>query len=135
MNYEQAKAYFLSKPDAWLDHPFGGDVAVFKIDKKMFATLGEETEQGVATARINLKCDPHEALILRDIFDAVIPGYHMNKTHWNTVILNSTIPPGEIERMIDASYGLVVQSLTKKRQQALVLRWGADAIYGAQPKV
>ncbi|MGI9327467.1 MAG: MmcQ/YjbR family DNA-binding protein [Pseudomonadales bacterium] len=132
MNYDVAKAYLLSKPEAWLDYPFGGDVAVFKIDRKMFATLGEESESGVPVARMNLKCDPDEALILRDIFDAVVPGYHMNKTHWNTVVLNGSIPPGELERMIDASYGLVVGSLTKKLQQGLVLRWGAQTIFGTQ---
>jgi predicted DNA-binding protein (MmcQ/YjbR family) len=78
-----------------------------KIKGKMFATLVEQDGQ----ARTNLKCDPDEAAMLRDIFSAVIPGYHMNKRHWNTVALDGDVPLGEIKRMIDRSYGLVVKSL------------------------
>lgn len=109
MNHEQVKAYLLARPEAEEDYPFGPDVSVFKIRGKMFATLGFET----GVARINLKCDPEEAIALRDIFDAVQPGYHMNKAHWNTVILDGSIPKGETERMIDRSYGLVVKKLKK----------------------
>lgn len=134
MDYDAAKAYLLSKPEAWLDYPFGPDVAVLKIDKKMFATLGEEFVDGQPLARMNLKCDPHEAQILRDIFPAVMPGYHMNKTHWNTVLLDQSIPAGELQRMIDASYALVVRSLTKKRQQALRIAWGEAAITGGDAR-
>jgi len=122
MDYEQAKHYLLSKPQAWLDYPFGPDVAVFKIHKKMFATLGEETENGIAVARTNLKCEPSEALLLRDVFDAVLPGYHMNKTHWNTVLLNGTVPRGELERMMDNSYALVVKTLPKGERDALNIK-------------
>ncbi len=125
--WDEAKAYLLGKPEAWLDYPFGPDVAVFKIKQKMFATLGEEA----GIARTNLKCDPEEALALRDIFDAVVPGYHMNKTHWNTVIFDGSIPPGEIERMIDNSYALVVRSLPKRERQPLEVRYGSKALYGA----
>ena len=70
---------------------------------------------------MNLKCDPEEAFHLRDIFEAVIPGYHMNKTHWNTIILDSSIPKGEIQRMMDNSYALVVKSLTKAQKLKLDL--------------
>jgi len=98
---------------------------VFKIKEKMFATLG--TEKGVA--RMNLKCDPDEANALRDIFAAVIPGYHMNKKHWNTVILDGSIPVGQIELMIDRSYGLVVKGLKRVTRQALELRHGPAALY------
>ncbi len=107
-----AKSYLHSKPDAWLDHPFGPDVEVYKIRGKMFATLGYEGD----VARINLKCDPEEAMALRDIFASVIPGYHMNKAHWNTVILDGSIPRGEIERMIDRSYALVVRGLKRRNE-------------------
>ncbi len=126
MKYAGAKKYLLSQPEAWLDHPFGPDVGVFKIRKKMFATLGEEDK----VARINLKCDPDEALALRDIFTAVIPGYHMNKVHWNTVILDGSIPKGEIERMIDNSYRLVLRSLPKAERQRLEVKHGSLALYG-----
>ena len=125
MDGDAAKEYLLSKPEAWLDFPFGGDVYVFKIGKKMFATLGWEDD----LARINLKCDPHEALILRDIFAAVLPGYHMNKTHWNTVLLDGSIPRGEIERMIDQSYALVVKKLPRKERMGLEVRHGSELLY------
>ncbi|TLX45723.1 hypothetical protein C1E24_17575 [Pseudoalteromonas phenolica] len=69
-----------------------------------------------------LECDPDEAHILRDIFDAVIPGYHMNKRLWNTIILDSSIPQGEIERMIDNSFMLVVEKMPKKAQTSILLQ-------------
>lgn len=103
------KQYLLDKPEAKEDFPFGPEVAVYKVRDKMFALIGaEETE-----VRINLKCDPVEAEQLRMVFDAVIPGYHMNKKHWNTVIINGSIPDGEVKRMIDNSYKLVIKGLGK----------------------
>ena len=125
MNYDQARAYLLSRPEACEDFPFGADVAVFKIVGRMFATLGER--QGEIS--MNLKCDPEEAQFLRDMFAAVRPGYHMNKTHWNTVILDGSIPPGEIERMVDRSYGLVVRKLKKAQRVGLEIRHGSEALY------
>lgn len=125
MNYQQARQYLLSQPEAWEDFPFGPDVAVMKIKGKMFATLVEQGGQ----ARTNLKCDPDEAVMLRDIFSAVIPGYHMNKRHWNTVALDGDVPQGEIKRMIDRSYGLVVKSLKKIEREALILSYGKETIF------
>jgi predicted DNA-binding protein (MmcQ/YjbR family) len=125
MDFDQARAYLLQRPEAIEDFPFGPDVYVYKVRNKMFATLG--TEAGLA--RMNLKCDPEEAMMLRDVFDAVLPGYHMNKAHWNTVLLNGSIPRGEIERMIDRSYGLVVKSLRKAERVALEVRYGQEALY------
>ena len=125
MNYEQARDYLLSQPEAWEDFPFGPDVAVMKIKGKMFATLAMSGD----SPRSNLKCDPNEALMLRDIFEGVIPGYHMNKRHWNTVILDGDVPRGEIERMMDPSYGLVVKSLKKSEREALLLAHGQEAIF------
>lgn len=126
MKYAAARTYLCSKPDALEDFPFGPEVAVIKVAGKMFATLARE--KGIA--RINLKCDPHEALMLRDIFPAVTPGYHMNKRHWNTVILDGSVPRGEIERMIDNSYALVVRGLTAAQRKALEVRHGKEALYG-----
>ena len=120
-----AQSYLQSKPDAFLDYPFGPDVAVYKIRGKMFATFGYVEK----VARINLKCDPEEAMALRDIFPAVLPGYHMNKAHWNTVILDGSIPTGEIERMVDRSYGLVVRRLKKSERSALEVRHGSESLY------
>lgn len=122
---DRVKAYLLARPEAEEDYPFGPEVSVFKIRGKMFATYGVESGVG----RINLKCDPEEALALRDIFDAVQPGYHMNKAHWNTVILDGSIPMGEIERMIDRSYGLVVKKLKKSERTQLEVRYGREVIY------
>ena len=78
---------------------------------------------------INLKCDPEEAMMLRDVFDAVIPGYHMNKAHWNTVILDGTMPAGEVERMIDNSYGLVVRGLKKLERLQLETLYTEKELY------
>lgn len=125
MNYRATRNYLLSLPEAREDYPFGPDVAVYKIQDKMFATLGEE--DGIA--RSNLKCDPDQALGLRDIFPAVQPGYHMNKKHWNTVILDGSVPEGELRRMIDLSYTLVVKGLKKSLREGLIARWGTPAIY------
>lgn len=133
MDYRLSREYLRAKPEAREDYPFGPEVAVYKVKQKMFATLsvsknelGPERE-GVAS--MNLKCDPDEALALRDIFPAVIPGYHMNKRHWNTVILDGTIPAGEIERMIDRSYGLVVKGLKKSERTALQLLYSDEELY------
>ena len=125
MNYDSARTYLLSRPEAIEDFPFYPHVAVFKVCGKMFATL--VMEQG--TARMNLKCDPDEALMLRDIFPAVLPGYHMNKRHWNTLVLDGSIPDGEVERMIDHSYGLVVKGLTRKQRLPLELKYGTATLY------
>jgi predicted DNA-binding protein (MmcQ/YjbR family) len=124
VNYDEARAYLLSQPEAWEDYPFGPMAAVFKVLEKMFATLGIEDD----VTRINLKCDPDEALMLRDIFPAVQPGYHMNKRHWNTVVLDGSVPRGELERMIDNSYALVVAKLTRQQRTALQLRSGRPGV-------
>jgi predicted DNA-binding protein (MmcQ/YjbR family) len=125
MNFEGARRYLLSRPAAFEDFPFGPDVYVYKVVNKMFATLVESD----GLARMNLKCEPAEALFLREMFDAVLPGYHMNKTHWNTVLLDGSIPRGELERMVDRSFGLVVKSLKKVERAALEIRHGKDALY------
>ena len=76
-----------------------------------------------AVARVNLKCDPDEAIMLRSRFESVIPGYHMNKTHWNTVILDGSVPKDEIEVMIENSYDLVVDKLKKVDRLSLKIRY------------
>jgi predicted DNA-binding protein (MmcQ/YjbR family) len=120
MNYASARDYLLAQPEAREDFPFGPDVAVMKVLDKMFATLAMQDGVG----RMNLKCDPDEAQILRDIFTAVKPGYHMNKRHWNTVILDNSIPEGEIQRMIENSYTLVLAKLPAAQRKALQRRSG-----------
>jgi predicted DNA-binding protein (MmcQ/YjbR family) len=125
MNGEQARSYFLSLPEALEDFPFSSDTPVFKIKSKMFGFL--RYKEGVG--HINLKCKPEEAMVMRDIFESVIPGYHMNKEHWNTVILDGTVPREEIESMIDTSYALVVKNLTKADRLRLEIRHGKSRIF------
>jgi len=125
MDHKQAEQYLLSKIETVLTYPFDEEVQVFKVKNKMFATLalgkmgkgdGEKQDWW-----LNLKCDPDEAIMLRDIFPSVIPGYHMNKRLWNTIILDGTIPQGEIERMMDNSFMLVVNNMTKKDQASILI--------------
>ena len=80
MDNAAVKAYLLNKPEALEDYPFGAEVTVFKVQGKIFALMAQNN---AGVWQLNLKCDPAEAVQLRDVFDAVIPGYHMNKQHWN----------------------------------------------------
>ena len=101
--------YFLSKPGAEETTPFGPDVLVYKVGGKMFAL----TEPDEFPSSINLKCDPDRAVVLRDEYPAITPGYHMNKKHWNTVVLDGSVPGALLREMIDLSHELVVSSLPK----------------------
>jgi predicted DNA-binding protein (MmcQ/YjbR family) len=125
MDYETVKAYLLNKPEAIEDYPFGPNILIAKIKGKMFASL--TTNQG--TTMMNLKCDPAHAQELRDVFDAVKPGYHMNKKHWNTLALDSSLPDSELERLIDHSYTLVFKKLKKSERQAMEVNYGAALLY------
>jgi predicted DNA-binding protein (MmcQ/YjbR family) len=109
MNLEQFREYCLGKPRATEGMPFGADVLVFKIAGKMFALAALDDVPG----RVNLKCDPDLALDLRDRYEQVTPGYHMNKKHWNTVEIETGIPDFELRRMFDHSYELVVKSFAE----------------------
>ncbi|NVJ65193.1 MAG: MmcQ/YjbR family DNA-binding protein [Gammaproteobacteria bacterium] len=136
MDHKEAKNYLLSKPEAIEDFPFGPDVAVFKIKGKMFATLalGDGKEKGTQGKMeghwcMNLKCNPDQADAIRSTFEAVIPGYHMNRKHWNTVILDGSIPSSEIEAMIDQSYSLVVKGLKKFERELLELHYPKEQLY------
>jgi predicted DNA-binding protein (MmcQ/YjbR family) len=102
-------------PGAVEDYPFGDGVAVFKVGGKMFALVPLDGEPG----SVNLKCDPAWALELRARHQAVRPGYHQNKRHWNTVELDGTIDDGDIEEMIEHSYELVVSRLPRARRAGL----------------
>ena len=115
MDIESFREYCLAKPGARESTPFGEDVLVFKVAGKMFARAA--LDEVPATA--NLKCDPDLALELRDQYEQVRPGYHMNKKHWNTVEIESGIPEAELRRMIDHSYELVVKSLPKTARAKL----------------
>jgi predicted DNA-binding protein (MmcQ/YjbR family) len=119
MNHAELRAYCASKPGAEQDYPFGPDTLVFKVMNKLFA-LTQHQVAANETASVNLKCEPGLAQILRQTYPAVQPGYHMNKKHWNTVILDGTIPDDEICEMIDNSYRLVVSKLKKADRERLL---------------
>ncbi len=111
MHADAFRDYCLTKAGASESLPFGPDHIVFKVGGRMFALVGLDDIPTTA----NLKCDPDRALELRDRYEEVRPGYHMNKKHWNTVVIAGVIPAGELKKMIDHSYELVVARLPKKR--------------------
>ena len=98
---------------------------VYKVRNKMFATLG--WEDGIA--RSNLKCDPDYAVAMRQMFSGVLPGYHMNKRHWNTVMIDGSVPDSEVLGLIDHSYALVAKSLPKAERTAIEIAHGSDVVY------
>ena len=93
-------------PNAVLDYPFGEEVAVYKVNDKMFALIAE----GKDPVRISLKCDPLLAKVLRERYDEVLEGYHLNKKHWNTIILTGQLTSEEIQALIRHSYDLVAKT-------------------------
>ena len=103
MDHKTVEEYILSMPNARLDYPFGDDVAVYKVKNKMFALIAEKTDP----LRISLKCDPQLSVVLREKYETVLEGYHLNKKHWNTIILTGQLPWEEIQGLIVHSYNLV----------------------------
>lgn len=103
MTHSEVEDYILAKPHAKLDYPFGEDVAVYKVEGKMFALIKEKSQP----VRLSLKCDPVLAETLRSKYESVMPGYHLNKTHWNTIILSGQLSRQEVNDLIDHSYNLV----------------------------
>jgi predicted DNA-binding protein (MmcQ/YjbR family) len=114
MDIEKVRKSCLKKKGVTEGFPFGDDTLVFKVMNKMFCLLNL-----VPPCSLNLKCDPETAVELREKYSSVTPGYHMNKIHWNTVLLDSSIPDKEILSWIDNSYELIVKSLPLKEQTAL----------------
>jgi len=111
MDLAEFREYCLSKPNTTEGTPFGPEVLVFKVSGKMFALAALDE----LPTTVNLKCDPDLALDLRDQYEQVRPGYHMNKKHWNTVEIESGIPDLELRKMIDHSYELVIKRLPKSK--------------------
>ena len=112
---EPLKSYLLAQKGTTEEVPFGPQALVYKVLGKMFALVAW-TEDPLS---ISLKCDPNVAQMLRQTYDAVKPGYHMNKRHWNTVTLDGSIPNDEVIEMIDNSYRLVVKGLKKAEREKL----------------
>jgi len=103
MDHKTVETYILSMPNARLDYPFGEGVAVYKVGDKMFALIEEKS----SPLRISLKCDPLLATTLREKYESVMPGYHLNKKHWNTIVLSGQLPWDEVQDLIRHSYELV----------------------------
>jgi predicted DNA-binding protein (MmcQ/YjbR family) len=114
MDHKTVEKYLLSLPDTKLDYPFGEDVAVYKVNDpstgsgqgKMFALIREKK----TPVQLSLKCDPLLAETLRQKYDTVMPGYHLNKKHWNTIVLSGELPWEEIQGLIVLSYNLVTNA-------------------------
>lgn len=114
MDLEKIRTWCLKKKGVTETLPFDEETPVYKVMGKMFL-LSNLTPP----VSINIKCDPELAVDLRERYDAVTPGFHMNKTHWNTILLDGTVPDKYILEWVDMSYNLVASSLTKKQKEEL----------------
>ena len=115
MNIESLQQHCLAKKGVTEELPFGPDNLVYKVGGKMFLLASLDADP----LQFNAKCDPDEAEQLRDQYDCVLPGYHMNKKHWNTVIVDGSVSDKLLHQWIDASYNLVFDSLPKKIKQEI----------------
>lgn len=111
MDHKTIEDYILSMPGARLDYPFGKEVAVYKAgsdeDAKMFALIAEGSEP----IRLSLKCDPLLSKTLREKYETVMPGYHLNKKHWNTLVLSGQLPLDEVQDLIRHSYLVITENV------------------------
>jgi predicted DNA-binding protein (MmcQ/YjbR family) len=115
MDLETVREYCLRKKGVTEDRPFGEDILALRVMNKIFALIPMEA----IPLSINLKCDPELAIELRDRFEGVLPGYHQNKKHWNTVMLDGSVPDRDVREMIDHSYELIIKGLKKTERQQL----------------
>lgn len=115
LDYQAFYDYCLTKPGSSHDFPFGPDVSVFRVAGKMFALCNPHQEP----LKINLKCEPLLAELLRDKYTAVAPGWHMSKRHWNTVTVGEDLSDAQVYDQIDQSYDLIVAGLSKKVRNLL----------------
>lgn len=131
MTHKELENYILSKPAAELGYPFGETVAVYKVGSsktapgskatpttgqgKMFALISENSDP----LRVSLKCDPILAEKLRDKYESVVAGYHLNKKYWNTIICSGQLTDQEVFELVDLSYRLVVEGMSKQEQALL----------------
>jgi predicted DNA-binding protein (MmcQ/YjbR family) len=119
MNLETYYEYCLSKKGVTEHFPFDEDTLVFKVGGKMFA-LSSLSQWERGQPAMNLKCDPERAQELRAEYDAIQPGFHMSKIHWNTIKINTDVSDTLVKELIDHSYELVFKSLTKKLQNEII---------------
>lgn len=106
MDHKTVEDHILAMPNAVREYPFGESTAVYKVNDKMFALIAE----GSDPLRLSLKCDPQLSTVLREKYESVMPGYHLNKKHWNTIILSGQLDWDEIQGLIRHSYDLVATS-------------------------
>lgn len=111
MNIEEVRNYALSLSEVEEGFPFGEDTLVFKTNNKIFLLVS----LSAVPLQFNVKCDPGRAIELREIYSSVIPGYHMNKKHWNTIIVDGSIPKNELQVFIKDSYELVASKRRKNK--------------------
>ncbi|WP_316820221.1 MmcQ/YjbR family DNA-binding protein [Pedobacter gandavensis] len=116
MNIEELRDYCLLKPGSVEGFPFGEDILVFKIGEKVFLLCSL-----LNANRFNAKCDPERAIEWREQYEEVVPGYHMNKKHWNTIYMDGRLTRQQLHELIDHSYDLVFRSLPKKKQEEINL--------------
>lgn len=109
MDHKTVEEYVLEMPNAVREYPFGEGVAVYKVNDKMFALIAE----GSDPLRISLKCDPQLSKLLREKYETVMAGYHLNKKHWNTIVLSGQLPWEEIQGFIRHSYILVTEGVER----------------------
>ena len=105
MDHKTVEEYILSMPNTVLDYPFGEGVAVYKAGDKMFALIAEDKEP----LNVSLKADPELSKVLREKYETIMPGYHLNKKHWNTLVLTGQVPWEEVQALIHHSYQLVTE--------------------------
>ncbi len=110
MHAEAIRTHCLSKPNATESMPFGGDTLVFKVKQRIFLLLSLRHNP----PRFNVKCDPEKAMALRESYACIIPGYHMNKKHWNTILCDQSVPESTVLQWINDSYFLVSAGAVKK---------------------
>ena len=109
MTHKELEDYFLTFPEAWLDFPFGEGTSVYKIGHdeigagKIFAIIANDSKP----LKVSLKCDPLLAERLREVYETVLPGYHLSKKHWNTILMTGQVPEDELRSLIQMSYRLV----------------------------
>ena len=112
MNVEDIRAYTLAKADVEEGFPFGVETLVFKVNGKIFLLVSLDSQP----LQFNAKCDPEKAEELREQYDCILPGYHMNKKHWNTVVIDRTLTNKQLKELIDHSYDLVYKPKKKPKQ-------------------
>jgi predicted DNA-binding protein (MmcQ/YjbR family) len=115
MDLKELLTYCIAKPGATESHPFGPGALVVKVGAKMFAIIAEDTEP----LTVSLKCEPEIAIVLRESYESVRPGYHLNKRHWNTVTLEGTVQDKHVLEWVDDSYDLVVDTLPRRVREEI----------------